>query len=185
MPSAKSMTLRRIGRVFLPALLLAGLAGCSGNTFNEHGISFQYPEEWQEIPGVQFRSSTAGNQVARETIGLDTRNWATIAIYRINVPITAANLANFKDQITASIRDLTRRANGRIEGGPHRVTMGTFPGFRYEISGRSPDGVRVFSRIVLVFDETTEYFLNCQHTAARTEEIQAGCDEIMETFGAG
>jgi hypothetical protein len=41
------------------------------------------------------------------------------------------------------------------------------------------------SRLVFVFDGTTEYELNCQHTAGRADEIERGCEQILRTIQGG
>ena len=42
----------------------------------------------------------------------------------------------------------------------------------------------VTSRLVVVLQGDTEYFLNCQATAAHADEIGSGCDRVLATFGS-
>jgi hypothetical protein len=44
------------------------------------------------------------------------------------------------------------------------------------------DGTPYQSTLVFVFDGTTLYELNCQHTAEEAEEIERGCEQIVRTF---
>jgi hypothetical protein len=36
--------------------------------------------------------------------------------------------------------------------------------------------------IRFVFDGTTEYYLNCQHTAEKAGEVELGCEQVVRTF---
>ena len=58
------------------------------------------------------------------------------------------------------------------------------PGFTLTISGLPLQGATVTSRLVVVLQGDTEYFLNCQATAAHAAEIGTGCDRILATFGS-
>jgi hypothetical protein len=55
------------------------------------------------------------------------------------------------------------------------------PGLGFRITG-THDGTPIESRLVFVFDDTTECELNCQHTAEKADEIERGCEQIMRTF---
>jgi hypothetical protein len=50
------------------------------------------------------------------------------------------------------------------------------------VSLRSSDGQPLQSRMIFVFDGTTEYFLNCQFTRERAEEIKRGCEQVVKSF---
>ena len=55
------------------------------------------------------------------------------------------------------------------------------PAFASRATGNS-GGTPLESTLVYVFDGTTEYYFNCQHTRDTAAEIQRGCDQIMRTF---
>jgi hypothetical protein len=38
------------------------------------------------------------------------------------------------------------------------------------------------STLVFVFDGTTEYEINCQHTTEKADEVEQGCEQIVRTF---
>jgi hypothetical protein len=54
--------------------------------------------------------------------------------------------------------------------------------YAFEASALATEGVRVQSRLVVVFDGTTEYALNCQFTPEAAEEMKQGCDQVVESF---
>ena len=44
------------------------------------------------------------------------------------------------------------------------------------------DGTRYTSTIVLVFNGTTEYLVNCQYTAAKAAAVTRACDQVVGSF---
>ncbi|MBA3727696.1 MAG: hypothetical protein H0W94_00525 [Actinobacteria bacterium] len=161
--------------------LLVFRGGEETKTFSAQGISFDYPGDWGDITGQQFSSQT-GTEVFGKNFGIDGSNAAIFSIYEINVPIDASNIEQYRGEIDSTVAGLENESGGGVLRGSVTITMGSLPGYRYEVEGMTPDGTEVQSRLVLVFDGTTEYFLNCQHTDEHAEEIEAGCDQIVESF---
>jgi hypothetical protein len=62
------------------------------------------------------------------------------------------------------------------------VTIDGLPGLRFEASGLDPEGVRVQSRLIFVFDGRTVYALNCQFTPETAEEMKRGCEQVVESL---
>ena len=62
--------------------------------------------------------------------------------------------------------------------------MGNMPGYGFRISAITVHGRKSASRLVIVWNGKTEYFLNCQHlvTGTRAAEIEKGCQMIAGSF---
>ena len=60
-----------------------------------------------------------------------------------------------------------------------------FPALALKVEGEpvvyldNPAGTQVPQRVI---DRTTEYFFNCQHTPARADQIESGCDTVLASF---
>ncbi|HZP89515.1 MAG TPA: PsbP-related protein [Actinomycetota bacterium] len=156
----------------------------SGKTFSGNGISFQYPESWQEFT-LSGTTASSGNQLWNETVGIDAINFVSVSGYTINIPITSGNIDDQKAGIGQQISDLFAQAGGGIDSGPTDETMAGLPALGFTGTANNPDGQPVSSRLVLAFDGTTEYFVNCQYDDSGQSELLAGCDQIVGSFAVG
>ena len=112
---------------------------------------------------------------------LDRENLVSVEAYRLNKPVTAVNLDAVKPESEGVGRELFEQADGTVQAGPEDITVAGRPGLRFRATG-TLEGTPIESTIVSVFDVTTQYYLNCQHTAEWAEEIDRGCQQIVRTF---
>jgi len=150
-------------------------------TFNGHGVSFQYPAAWQSLQLGKQRASQ-GIALWTETVGVDTASFATVAQYTQKVSITPSNIDQHTSELTTSMQNLYAQAGGSMQSGPTKLTLGGFPALGYSGTAVNPDAVSVKNRIVLAFNGTTEYLVNCQSTGQSSSEIDTGCNQIISTF---
>lgn len=171
----------RVAVVLIAATVV--LSGCDDpdNSFEGHGISFAYPGDWNEAE-EKSTAVSSGNQRWSESFGIDGNNFVTLTEYEVNIEVGEENISDLEREIGQTIEELTQQAGGSVDDGPSEVTMGGLPGFRFELSGVEAEGGTVDSSIVLVFDGTKEYFLNCQFTDEHSDEIDEGCTQIIDSF---
>jgi hypothetical protein len=154
-------------------------------TFEGDGYSFVHPGEWSEVEQGESRVE-AGEQISPSVYfgprGGSLSDILIVDVYRTRVAVTEENIDELSDQFAAEIDELVPQARGRITKGPGRVTIDGLPGLRFEASGLDPEGVRVQSRLLFVFDGGTEYALNCQFTPEAAEEMKRGCEQVVESF---
>jgi len=156
----------------------------SGQTFDGNGVSFRYPDGWQEFT-LTGTSASTGPQNWSETVGIDEVNFVTVAEYTINVSVTPDTIADQQDSFASQIADLFTQAGGQLQSGPTEEIMGGLPALAFTGTAKSPDGTEVGSRLVMAFDGTTEYFVNCQYTSGGEGDILAGCDQVVSSFQVG
>jgi PsbP-like protein len=175
------MLLMRVAGFLIAATVV--LSGCDDpdQTFEGHGISFTYPGGWNEAEETSTAVSS-GTQRWSESFGIDGNNFVSLTEYEVNIEVGEENISELEQEIGETIEQLTQQAGGNVDEGPSEVTMGGLPGFRFELSGVEAEGGTVASSILLVFDGTTEYFLNCQFTDEHQEEIDEGCTQIIDSF---
>jgi hypothetical protein len=175
------MLLMRVAGFLIAATVV--LSGCDDpdKSFEGHGITFTYPGGWNEAEETSTAVSS-GNQRWSESFGIDGNNFVSLTEYELNIEVGEENISELEQEIGETIEQLTQQAGGSVDEGPSEVTMGGFPGFRFELSGVEAEGGTVASSILLVFDGTTEYFLNCQFTDEHKDEIDEGCTQIIDSF---
>jgi hypothetical protein len=165
----------------LSSFRVEGGGGGEDNTFEGDGYSFVYPGEWVESEGEVV--AQAGDCSPPAYFGPEEGSDAlVVGVCRLRIPITEESIDELSDQFAAEVNQVFREGQGRITKGPTRATVDGLPALRFEGSTFDPDGVRVQSRLVFVLDGTTEYYLNCQFTPERAQELKRGCGQAVESF---
>jgi hypothetical protein len=164
----------------------ASVTGNAAKTYQGHGVSFEYPAGWQEASKVNVGAGVDPDELWRAGVGVGSgpREVSVVMIqaYRLGAPVTAENLAEIKPEAATAVRQLfEQQLSGAMQAGPEELTVGGLPGLRFRGTAIA-EGTPVENTLVFVFDHTTQYFLNCQHTRDKAAEIQRGCDQILRTF---
>jgi hypothetical protein len=149
--------------------------------FAQHGVSFSYPSGWTPTETADASAST-GSRLWSAALALDARNIVSVSTYRIGTSITEANVAARSSEVRAQLESVVAQAGGSLRSGPTSLRMAGLPALAFEARVRTPAGRRLGSRLVLAFDGTTEYFVNCQSDAAGRGAVRSACDQIVSTF---
>ena len=180
--------------------------------YGGHGVAFTYPSTWLHQPGdFAYESGSSlwheffGPQQAPPTTTpppVDPTQPApaptpaptpaplydlvAVVAYRTNVTITKKTLPRYKFALQLMVMRLAAQTGGQVLSGPTRITLGRskLPGYTFTVSTNLPDAPSTVSRLVLVFNKKTEYFLNCQHVkdGPLAAEIDSGCAQVMQSF---
>lgn len=159
--------------------------GGGGNTYNDNGVTFQYPSDWQELTPASTSAQT-GNQAWSATFGSASgQNVIVVTAYTLNVEINAGNVDKVKGEVASTLSGIAKQAGGSFDGNLTPTTMGGFPGFKADISVAGTGGETLQSAVVVVFAPgKTEYFVNCQYDSSSQSEILTACDQIKGSFQA-
>ena len=166
------------------ASVTVGTSNPTTKTFTGHNVSFQYPGSWNPVQ-LGTKSASQGTPIWTEAFGVNTASFATVAQYPENIAITPSNIDQHTSELTTQMQNLFAQAGGSMQSGPTKMTLGGFPALGYSGTAVNPDAVSVKNRIVLAFNGTTEYLVNCQSTGQSSGAIDAGCDQIIRTFTVG
>ncbi len=184
----------------LPSLLAAAalVAGCGGGeeeesappdateaqagaetneTFSEEGfdITFEYPEDFEDIAGLTFESEAGAEAGATTAVGLDGTNLIAVQRFDLTTEITDQNF----DQVKPGIDQLFSQVAGEQVSGQETEVAG-LPALEYEVTIDQAEDIQ--TRAVAIFDGDTEYLLNCQAGTEQRELILAACDLALETY---
>lgn len=174
---------RRIVLLCLAIVVLAAAVGCGGGddsgseTFEEDdfAITFEHPSTFSEIDDVSIASTAGAASRADSARGLDERNLILVSSYNLQVAVDEENLAQVQEELDAV---LSQAAKQELSGA--RVEFGGLPGYEYTFDLETDPPVR--SRFVALFDGMTEYTINCQSTSERRDEMDAACQQALETL---
>lgn len=173
--------MRRAAFIVLGVVALAALvAGCGGGgdkSFDEQGIgiTFKYPSKFKETTNVKFGQSAGAPAAARAAVMLNPNNIITVSRYDLNVAITKDNLTKYKGEVDNVI--------GQLAGKPvsgRQVEYGGLPGYEYAIQLQKP--ANGLSRLAVLFDQATEYLINCQSAPAKRDMVEDACRKALDTL---
>lgn len=153
-----------------------------GNTYEGNGVSFSYPEDWQELESTGVQASTGGELwtvLVGPGPGADT---VILTGYPLQQEVNESNVADVEAEIVSTLTSLSQQAGGAFDGELTEAEMGGLPGFEGSLTANGPDGQAVTSTVVLVFDGSIEYFLNCQYEPDGEAEVQAACEQVRSSF---
>jgi uncharacterized RDD family membrane protein YckC len=166
---------RACGKV-LRTFTVTSSAGAA-STYRAHGVSFNYPAEWQE--GGSAGSVPVGpvrRKLWNAAAALDRWDWIQVAAYRLPNPVT----------ITPAVRTLVTRklhwVGDVILAGPEMITMGGMPGLLARGGWINQQETYIVDTVVFAFDGTTEYVLTCEHTPANAGQVKRACGQLIRTF---
>ena len=162
------------------ALLLAGCGGGSSSdtgTFDEDGYSivFEHPSAFEDVEDISIASTAGAASKDTKARGLDERNLLLVSRYDLNVAVGKEDLS----EVEAELDDvLSKAADQELSG--TEIEVGGLPGYEYafDLDSQPP----VSSRFVVLFDNRTEYTLNCQSTEERRDEVEAACQQALDTL---
>jgi len=158
-------------------------ASASASTYSANGVSFDYPQGWQSLNITASSASTNGTSVWQEAFGPGPgSDFVSVTDYSLSASVTADNIDQQEPPTTSSITSLFQQAGGSLASGPDKITMGGLPALGYAGTAVDPDGNQVNIRMVLAYDGTTEYYVNCQGSQAAAGAIAAACDQIVGSF---
>jgi hypothetical protein len=182
-----------------PALLILALAaltavGCGGDgedeggdgggggavateTFDsdEIGVTFQYPEDFEQRDDVDFSRSAGSSAAATAGVGLDETNVIAVQRFDLATEVTDGNLARVKREADALFSQLA----GEPADGEETEVAG-LPALEYDLQLEEPADAE--TRAVAIFDGSVQYLLNCQSTPDGRQRIDAACERALDTL---
>ena len=157
--------------------------GESAASYSDNDVTFDYPSDWEEFPEAEATAtSTGSNELWSATVGPDKTNLVNVTAYKLNIDVTEENVDSIEGELDQVIQGVVDQAGGEITSGPTAEDVAGFPAYTYTWEGVEVDGEPKDSSAYFVFVDDIEYFFNCQYSDDTEEDIQAGCDQILETF---
>ena len=170
----------------LPLLLLVltalGAGACGGEdetTFDAagFGITFEYPEGFEESDDVTINEQQGSQAEESRAVGLDEDNGIIVQRYKLKRKINEDNLDLAKNEFDTLVAGISPDA---AEGETNEVAG--LPALRYDaVPVRSVEKGQ--STLIVLFDGSTEYLINCQSTPEKRGEINEACDLAVDTLG--
>lgn len=151
-------------------------------TFHSHGVSFQYPGNWVAFD-AQASDPQQATQKSQDIVGLDDLNIVSITAQL--APQSAQGFSVWDKRIASQFSDAFLQNGIEVRSGPDKILVGGEKGLRWKIRQPSGIGYVLDTTLVVMLRGDTEYYVRCQHTAARAPEMDRGCDQVLTSFKLG
>jgi hypothetical protein len=162
-----------------PGVLGPIVAGAHG-TFDASGVTFDYPEDWQNMTRVVAAHPPHGRPLWNAVLGSGQGEVAVVAAYPGRDPGTDAARKRQTELIAQDVAEqLGATFTGRIGNfGPRLL-----PAFGYSIVGAAQQG-RPPWRVdaYVLFEPHTRYVVQCQTPGANPSPFARGCAQILSSF---
>lgn len=189
MPSVRRRPLLLAATVAAVVALFVGVAvalsGDGSQRYEAAEFSFLYPEEWQEIEGVDFPASAelTDGRSGQHVVGIDLDNWVSVFPVDLGFVVDGSNVRD----VLPTYRSFVRRA---VAGDPEAelvqdatvVEKGSLPGVQFRISAVSQQGNRVTETVTSLFSGTSQFLVTCNARPDLAVVAREGCEQALRTL---
>jgi hypothetical protein len=189
-PTARSRTWVWItAAVVVVALAVGAVVALSGGgsdtqTFSGHGVSFDYPGDWQALGPASFQVNS-GDVTWSESFGVEAgSNGAIVTEYALQKDVSSVSDAALRTELDNLFKSTVNQAGGTITKPISPTTVNGTPGYQVSFTATA-GGTDLTTDMVLVFQGTQQWNIQCQYTADQQETILPGCQDIWNTFTIG
>jgi hypothetical protein len=164
--------------IALAALAFAACGEDEPNRFEEEGfaISFEYPDDFEETDDVTLSEQRGSRAEESRALGLDEDNGIIVQRYRLQRSIDETSLDAAKAEFDELVSELAPDAPAG-----QKTEIGGLPALSYtDVPVTDPANAE--SRLIVLFDGSTEYLINCQSTPDKRDQMNEACDMAVDTL---
>lgn len=173
--------------------LLAGLAVLSlaggddtpgpadDNHFSDHGVSFDYPSDWQDFGPATFQVNSGDVQWS-ESFGIQAGSDAAIVTeYALKKDVSSVSAIALQAELDRLFTRTVFRAGGEMNQPISATEINGIEGYRVGFTS-TVGGTDLTTDMVLVFRGTQQWNIQCQYTDGDQHDVLPGCHQIWDTF---
>jgi hypothetical protein len=149
--------------------------------YEGNGIAFDYPDAWEQIDLGDVTAET-GTELWSVAFGPNDLSFVAVSAYRLQIEVTQDNVDDILPELRSTIASLAQQSAGEVVTDFTPLDVGGFPAYTVEVTSTVPTGEAVHSVLYFIFEDTTEYFVNCQFAPEDDAAIRGGCDMVSSSF---
>jgi hypothetical protein len=153
-------------------------APVGGQTFADHGVTFQFPSGW--IHGQSILSNQVGTSLWSETFApkpLDP-NGVVVTQYRLTQDLSSLPPSALETQLKQLV---AQSLGGQNVSDVTQTTVGSMAAYQVTFDAEA-NNVEYAVELTMIFDGLDQYNINCQSSSTATADIGPGCQQIKRTF---
>jgi hypothetical protein len=178
----------------LIALLVVGIAVVSlsggddtnstagdGQRFSDHGVSFDYPSGWQDLGPASFEVNSGDVQWS-ESFGIQAgSNGAIVTEYALKKDVSSVSDDALQAELDRLFTSTVAQAGGELTQPISPTTINGIDGYQVSFTSTA-GGADLITDMVLVFQGTQQWNIQCQYSAGDPQDVLQGCQQIWDTF---
>lgn len=179
------MKARALIATALVALTVA-LTGCGGGgdqSFNTptYPFSFSYPSGWTLTRGANFTYGSSSEAVRSVSVALkEPYDQVTITQYKLKKTLPKG-VNGYKPEVDRIVARLIKQAKGKASDAK-TVNYGGIPGYQYTVEYPGGDNLTLQNKLTFLFQGQNEFQINCQSSPDKRDELNKGCDQVLDTL---
>jgi hypothetical protein len=166
-----------------PADAVPSLGTAAKGHFRGASVTFRYPRAWEPVSDPGWNS--VGHPTGLAIIGLDPGSEVAVETFRLDRVVNPADAGSTSRDLEEQIAQAVQRNGGTIQSGPSPTTLAGRQAFEVRFSAVSLIHGQVTERMIVTFEDSTEYMVACVTPQEHAVRIDRGCDQILHTFSIG
>ena len=166
-----------------PAEAVPSLGTAAKGHFRGASVTFRYPRAWKPVTDPGWNS--VGHPTGLSIIGLDPGSEVAVETFRLDRVLNPADVGSTSRDLEQQIARAVQRSGGTVRSGPNPTTLAGRPAFEVRFSAVSLIHGQVAERMIVTFENSTEYMVACVTPQEHAARIDRGCDQILHTFAIG
>ena len=158
-------------------------AGASdgSSSFSDHGVSFEYPSDWQDFGPATFQVNSGDVQWSESFGASAGSSGAIVTEYALKKDVGSVSEADLQAELDQLFTSTVSQAGGELIAPLAPTTVNGMPGYMVSFTSTT-GGVDLTTDMVMVFQGTQQWNIQCQYAAAEQQSIRPGCEQIWNTF---
>jgi len=162
--------------------VIPSLGTAKNGVFAGSGVTFRYPTGWRTLPPQSTPVGELG-PTRRIVIGSGTgSDRVVVQAFRLQAPITDAEKTGVMGQVGSSVSAFVSSQHGTMETPVAEGKLGALPAFTATASWPGTGGATMHGRFYFGYQGYAIFEVTCQRATTAPAQIDAGCDQIVETF---
>jgi hypothetical protein len=164
------------------AYAVSGCGATGSASFNDEAypFSFDYPGTWTLSRNVSSDDDIAAQQRKSVSVALkEPYDQVTLTEFKLKKKLPKGE-NGFRPEVDRIVGNVVKGAKGKA-GKAKVVKYGDAPGYQYVITYPGGEGVTLQSQLTFLFRGQYEYLINCQSSPENRDELQDGCDQILDS----
>ena len=153
----------------------------AGNSYSEHGVTFSYPSGWRSLGAAQFTTETGDSEWSDSFFHEDGVSAVIVTEYALLQDVSGVDQEQLQAELQGLFDSSLWQAGGEVVEALAPSTVNGVEGFRIVFT-TPVDGIDTETDMVMVFEGTRQFNLQCQYTPETEEEVMAGCDQVRSSF---
>jgi hypothetical protein len=151
------------------------------NHFSDHGVSFDYPSDWQDFGPASFQVNSGDVQWSESFGAQAGSNGAIVTEYALKKDVSSVSEAALQAELDRLFTSTVDQAGGQLTQPLSQTTVNGMPGYQVSFTSTT-GGVDLTTDMVLVFQGNQQWNIQCQYAAADQQDVRPGCQQIWDTF---